>query len=68
MCFLYVYFDVCVELIENDGLVDIVVEGYDVGVCLYEFVFEDMVVVLMGLLLCGLIVGLLDYLWWYLVF
>lgn len=62
VCFLCGYLDVCIELVQDDGLVDIVVSGFDVGVWLYEFVFEDMVVVLFGLLLCGLIVGVFVYL------
>jgi DNA-binding transcriptional LysR family regulator len=51
-----------VELTENDGLVDIVAEGYDAGVRLHEFVPEDMVAVPMGPPLRGLIVGSPDYL------
>ena len=36
--FLHAHPDVRVELTENDGLVDIVAEGYDAGVRLHEFV------------------------------
>ncbi len=39
--FLHAHPDVRVELTENDGLVDIVAEGYDAGVRLHEFVPED---------------------------
>ena len=60
--FLHAHPDVRVELTENDGLVDIVAEGYDAGVRLHEFVPEDMVAVPMGPPLRGLIVGSPDYL------
>lgn len=60
--FLHTHPDVRVELTENDGLVDIVAEGYDAGVRLHEFVPEDMVAVPMGPPLRGLIVGSPDYL------
>lgn len=60
--FLRAHPDVRVELTENDGLVDIVAEGYDAGVRLHEFVPEDMVAVPMGPPLRGLIVGAPDYL------
>jgi DNA-binding transcriptional LysR family regulator len=60
--FLHAHPDVRVELTENDGLVDIVAEGYDAGVRLHEFVPEDMVAVPMGPPLRGLIVGSPEYL------
>lgn len=60
--FLHAHPDVRVELTENDGLVDIVAEGYDAGVRLHEFIPEDMVAVPMGPPLRGLIVGAPDYL------
>ena len=54
--------DVRVDLTENDGLVDIVHEGYDAGVRLHEFVPEDMVAVPLGPALRGLIVASPAYL------
>lgn len=60
--FLQAHPDVRLELAENDGLVDIVAEGYDAGVRLHEFVPEDMVAVPLGPPLRGLIVASPAYL------
>ncbi len=60
--FLRAHPDVRLELTENDGLVDIVAEGYDAGVRLHEFVPEDMVAVPLGPSLRGVIVASPDYL------
>lgn len=60
--FLHAHPDVRLELTENDGLVDIVGEGYDAGVRLHEFVPEDMVAVPLGPALRGMIVASPDYL------
>lgn len=60
--FLRAHPDVRIELAENDGLVDIVAEGFDAGVRLHEFVPEDMVAVPLGPPLRGLIVASPDYL------
>ncbi|WP_282244237.1 LysR family transcriptional regulator [Stenotrophomonas sp. PS02300] len=49
--------DVRLEVAQDDGLVDIVAEGYDAGVRLHEFVPEDMVAVPLGPPLRGLIVA-----------
>jgi len=60
--FLRTHPDVRLELAENDGLVDIVAEGFDAGVRLHEFVPEDMVAVPLGPALRGLIVASPAYL------
>lgn len=60
--FLHAHPDVRLELTENDGLVDIVSEGFDAGVRLHEFVPEDMVAVPLGRPLRGLIVASPAYL------
>ncbi len=60
--FLRAHPDVRLELTENDGLVDIVAEGFDAGVRLHEFVPEDMVAVPLGQALHGMIVASPDYL------
>ncbi len=60
--FLHAHPDVRLELTENDGLVDIVAEGFDAGVRLHEFVPEDMVAVPLGQPLRGMIVASPDYL------
>ncbi len=60
--FLRAHPDVRLELTENDGLVDIVADGFDAGVRLHEFVPEDMVAVLLGPALHGMIVASPDYL------
>ena len=54
--------DVRIEVTENDGLVDIVAEGFDAGVRLHEFVPEDMVAVPLGPPLRGMIVASPAYL------
>lgn len=60
--FLHAHPDVRLELTENDGLVDIVSEGFDAGVRLHEFVPEDMVAVPLGRPLRGMIVASPAYL------
>ncbi|HDS0950959.1 TPA: LysR family transcriptional regulator [Stenotrophomonas maltophilia] len=60
--FLRAHPDVRLELTENDGLVDIVAEGFDAGVRLHEFVPEDMVAVPLGRSLHGMIVASPEYL------
>ncbi len=60
--FLHAHPDVRLELTENDGLVDVVAEGFDAGVRLHEFVPEDMVAVPLGPALRGVIVASPDYL------
>jgi DNA-binding transcriptional LysR family regulator len=60
--FLHAHPDVRLELTENDGLVDIVAEGFDAGVRLHEFVPEDMVAVPLGPPLRGMIVASPEYL------
>lgn len=60
--FLRAHPDVRLELTENDGLVDIVAEGFDAGVRLHEFVPEDMVAVPLGPVLHGMIVASPEYL------
>ncbi|WP_312317000.1 LysR family transcriptional regulator [Stenotrophomonas sp.] len=60
--FLHAHPDVRLELTENDGLVDIVSEGFDAGVRLHEFVPEDMVAVPLGRPLRGMIVASPGYL------
>ena len=60
--FLRAHPDVRLELTENDGLVDIVAEGFDAGVRLHEFVPEDMVAVPLGQALHGMIVASPEYL------
>ncbi|HYQ24954.1 LysR family transcriptional regulator [Stenotrophomonas sp.] len=60
--FLRAHPDVRLELTENDGLVDIVAEGFDAGVRLHEFVPEDMVAVPLGPPLHGMIVASPEYL------
>jgi DNA-binding transcriptional LysR family regulator len=60
--FLRVHPDVRLEVAQDDGLVDIVAEGYDAGVRLHEFVPEDMVAVPLGPPLRGLIVASPAYL------
>jgi DNA-binding transcriptional LysR family regulator len=60
--FLRVHPDVRIEVTENDGLVDIVAEGFDAGVRLHEFVPEDMVAVPLGPSLRGMIVASPAYL------
>ncbi|WP_313419028.1 LysR family transcriptional regulator [Stenotrophomonas sp.] len=60
--FLRAHPDVRLELTENDGLVDIVAEGFDAGVRLHEFVPEDMVAVPLGRALHGMIVASPEYL------
>jgi len=60
--FLQSHPDVRLELTENDGLVDIVSEGFDAGVRLHEFVPEDMVAVPLGAPLRGMIVAAPGYL------
>ncbi|SFR85657.1 DNA-binding transcriptional regulator, LysR family [Stenotrophomonas maltophilia] len=60
--FLRAHPDVRLELTENDGLVDIVAEGFDAGVRLHEFVPEDMVAVPLGPSLHGMIVASPEYL------
>lgn len=49
-------------------MVDIVVDGYDVGICYGGMVFQDMVVVLLIGELCWVVVVLFDYLVCYGVF
>jgi len=60
--FLRAHPDVRLEVAQDDGLVDIVAEGYDAGVRLHEFVPEDMVAVPLGPPLRGLIVASPAYL------
>ncbi|MFK3847169.1 LysR family transcriptional regulator [Stenotrophomonas sp. NPDC078853] len=60
--FLRAHPDVRIEVTENDGLVDIVAEGFDAGVRLHEFVPEDMVAVPLGPALRGMIVASPAYL------
>lgn len=60
--FLRAHPDVRIEVTENDGLVDIVGEGFDAGVRLHEFVPEDMVAVPLGPALRGMIVATPAYL------
>ncbi|MCS4230019.1 DNA-binding transcriptional LysR family regulator [Stenotrophomonas maltophilia] len=60
--FLRAHPDVRIEVTENDGLVDIVAEGFDAGVRLHEFVPEDMVAVPLGPPLRGMIVASPAYL------
>jgi DNA-binding transcriptional LysR family regulator len=60
--FLRAHPDVRLEVTQDDGLVDIVAEGYDAGVRLHEFVPEDMVAVPLGPPLRGLIVASPAYL------
>ena len=60
--FLRAHADVRLEVAQDDGLVDIVAEGYDAGVRLHEFVPEDMVAVPLGPPLRGLIVASPGYL------
>lgn len=60
--FLRAHPDVRLELTENDGLVDIVADGFDAGVRLHEFVPEDMVAVPLGPALHGMIVASPEYL------
>lgn len=60
--FLRTHPDVRLEVAQDDGLVDIVAEGFDAGVRLHEFVPEDMVAVPLGPPLRGLIVGAPAYL------
>jgi DNA-binding transcriptional LysR family regulator len=60
--FLRAHPDVRIEVTENDGLVDIVAEGFDAGVRLHEFVPEDMVAVPLGPSLRGMIVASPAYL------
>ncbi len=60
--FLRAHADVRIEVTENDGLVDIVAEGFDAGVRLHEFVPEDMVAVPLGPPLRGMIVASPAYL------
>ncbi len=60
--FLHAHPDVRLELTENDGLVDIVSDGFDAGVRLHEFVPEDMVAVPLGRPLRGMIVASPGYL------
>jgi len=60
--FLQAHPDVRLELTENDGLVDVVAEGFDAGVRLHEFVPEDMVAVPLGPALRGVIVAAPQYL------
>lgn len=55
--FLQAHPDMRVEVTENDGLVDVVAEGFDAGVRLHEFVPEDMVAVPLGPALRGMIVA-----------
>ncbi|WP_349986357.1 LysR family transcriptional regulator [Stenotrophomonas sp. WHRI 8082] len=60
--FLQAHPDVRIEVTENDGLVDIVAQGFDAGVRLHEFVPEDMVAVPLGPPLRGMIVASPAYL------
>lgn len=60
--FLRAHPDVRFELVQDDGLVDVVASGFDAGVRLHEFVPEDMVAVPLGPSLRGLIVGAPAYL------
>ncbi|MDF3983864.1 LysR family transcriptional regulator [Luteibacter sp. PPL201] len=46
--FLRRYPDIHVEVVDNDGLIDIVADGYDAGVRLHESVPEDMVAIPFG--------------------
>lgn len=61
------YLDLKVELVVDYGLVDIVVECYDIGICLGEWLVCDMIVVLISLLLCMCVVGVFSYFCQYLV-
>ncbi len=60
--FLAAYPDLHVEIVSDDGLVDIVQRGFDAGIRFEELVPEDMVAVRIGRDLRMIIVGAPDYL------
>lgn len=63
--FVCLCFKVKFIIVVDDKFIDIVSEGYDVGICYGYYVLEGMVIVLFMCVYCWVVVVLLVYLDWY---